>query len=353
MASFLVTLGAIIGSGVFSFSAANQDTCDLYAAVGQSLTLPFAYDGPKDSHILRWTHNSTIIFSKQGGRVSVGKPMDVTATGSLLLKNLQFSSSGIYQANLLQPNGTLDKKWTGRLCVMKKVSKPQLTYNCDFKSSVVTLNCFVVQPQGLEFSWVLDEKTLIAETRHQLTLSLAQLKEQRHFTCNVSNKVSMEKSDTVSPTCKSPTLPPLLCFPSTTVLAVFAGGAALILLLLTIIVILCCRHRWHKTHRRTTAKGEIRMLSLSKRDHICISPEYETMPPTDISPSLGPELSPRSYYENVSQPESQTENKHQPLSAAAEGLQPSPVPKPRTKSPYTANMSEEVRPERIGTETET
>ncbi|XP_039663433.1 SLAM family member 9-like [Perca fluviatilis] len=315
MACFTATLGVIILVGFINLSAANKDTCDLYAGVGQNLTLPFVYDGLANSHLLRWTHNNTIIFYREKGRVSVGKIEDISAAGSLSLKNLQFSSAGTYQANLLNPNGTLTKTWTHRLCMMDKVSKPQLTYICDPKSSAVNLNCHVAYPQGLVFSWTLDEKTLTSETRQTLSISLAQLKGERRFTCSVANKVSKEKSDTVRPTCKGPPPPTLFCFTSTTVVAVLAGGASLILLLLIIIIILCCCHRRIKTQMRRRDKGELRMLSLKKRESDSISPEYETMHPNEY-----------------------TENRPAQLSIDSEGQQPSPVPKPRTKTPQTPNI---------------
>uniref|UniRef100_A0A3Q3NLP6 Ig-like domain-containing protein n=1 Tax=Mastacembelus armatus TaxID=205130 RepID=A0A3Q3NLP6_9TELE len=250
-----------------NLSAANKETCDLYAAVGSSLTLPFVYEGLTNTHVLKWTHNQTTIFYREHGKVSVGKRQDTTATGSLLLKNLHSSSAGIYQVNVSHPNGTLAKTWNKRLCIMGKVSKPQLTYVCDFKSSAVTLNCNVAKPQGLVFSWTLDEKTL-SETRQTLSIPLAQLKKERSLICFVANKVSKEKSDTVRPTCTSPSPSPpaLLCLTSKTAVAVLAGGAGLILLLLFIIIILCYCQRRNKSQVTLGDKGELRMTSLHKRD---------------------------------------------------------------------------------------
>ncbi|XP_029290089.1 uncharacterized protein LOC115009917 [Cottoperca gobio] len=338
MACFAATLGVVILSGFINLSAANQDTCDLYAVVGQSLTLPFVFEELANSHVLRWTHNKSIILYRQQGKVSVGKPEDISKTGSLFLKNLQFSSAGTYQADVLNPNGTLAVTWTGRLCMMDKVAKPLLTYICDSKTSAVDLNCQVAKLQGSVFSWTLNEKTLTGETRQTLSISLAQLKEQKSFTCSVANKVSNEKSDTVRPTCKSPPPPTLYCFTSKTAVALLAGGAGLIVLLLIIIMILCCCYRRIKIQMRRRDEGELRMRSLNKREPGSISLEYETMQQTEDSPPVSPNSSPRDCYENVSEPEAQTENRPAQLSADAEGQRPSPVPKPRTKSPKTPNI---------------
>ncbi|XP_010747699.3 uncharacterized protein LOC104933863 [Larimichthys crocea] len=276
MVCFAVALGVIILCGFISLPVA-KDTCDLYAAVGQNLTLPFVYDGLTNFKTLRWTHNDTIIFYSRWGSVYVGNSKDISATGSLLLKNLQFSSAGTYEATV-----NFIDTWTGRLCMMDKVSKPQLTYTCD--SNAVNLNCYVADAQGLVFSWTLDENALISETKQNLSRSLAQLKGQRNFTCSVANKVSKEKSDTVRPTCKSPTL---LCFPSKTVVAVVAGGAGLNLLSLIIIIALCYYHR-----RNKTCLGDDRELRMDS----LINPEYEIMHPIENPPPLSLESSPGQCY---------------------------------------------------------
>lgn len=338
MASVAATLGVIILSGFFSLLTAKN--CDLYAAVGQSLTLPFAYDGLNISHTLRWTHNSRVVFYRQQGRVLTGKSADISATGSLLLNNLQFSSAGEYQATVLHSNGTLANSWNRNLCMMDKVLKPQLTYNCDFKSASVILNCYTANPQGLVFLWELNEKSLPGPPRQELRIPLTQLKGGSKFTCSVANKIAKEKSEAVHPTCvsPSPSPPKMICFTSKTVLAVATGGAVLILLLLTIIIILCCCHKSKKTQMRIKDRGELRMLSVSKREPDSIPPDYETMNPVQDSPPLNSEPSPRACYETVSQPVAKTENRPSHLSTATEGQQPSPVPKPRTKMPQTPKV---------------
>lgn len=342
MASVAATLAVIILSGFFSLLAAKS--CDLYATVGESLTLPFAYDSLNISDTLRWTHNKKIVFYRQQGKVLTGKSADVSATGSLLLKNLQLSSAGEYQATVLHSNDTLANSWNSNLCMRDKVFKPQLTYNCDFKSASVTLKCYTANHQGLVFLWELNDKTLTGESRQELRISLTQLKGGSKFTCSVANKIGKEKSEAVHPTCVSPTPAPpkMICFTSRTVLAVTTGvttgGVALILILLTIIIILCSCHKSKKTQMRIKDGGELRMLSVSKREPDSVPPDYETMNPVQESPHLHSEPSPRACYETVSQPVAKTENRPSHLSTATEGQRPSPVPKPRTKMPQTPKV---------------
>uniref|UniRef100_A0A3B4F9R6 Ig-like domain-containing protein n=1 Tax=Pundamilia nyererei TaxID=303518 RepID=A0A3B4F9R6_9CICH len=296
------------------------------------LTLPLAYERLTNSHILRWAHNNTVIFYRQG-KVSTGKPEDITSKGSLVLKKILFSSQGIYQGHVLHPNNTSAKTWTGRLCVLDKVSKPQLSYSCDFSSMAVNLNCHVTKPEGLVFSWTLDKETLKSETKQTLSISFIDLKAERSFTCDVANKISKASSDKVRPTC-----PPLLSFKRQTVMAVLAGGGGLILFLLFVIVGLCCLLRRDKSQTSPRDKGELRMLSLQKQESHSVSPEHKNNHPTEVvTPPLIPQPSPRTYYQNVPQLEVQTENSPSLMYEVPDRPQPSPVPKPRTRNLQQVN----------------
>lgn len=329
MGCFAAIVGVVFLLGFFNHSAANKDACDIYATIGQSLALPFAYEGLTNTHVLYWTHNDTVVFSRQQGRVTVGKAEDITQTGSLLLKNLQFSGAGTYQVQIRHPSNSTAEKWSGRLCVMDKLPKPQLTYVCDFKSNAVNLNCNVINPEGLVISWTLGKKTLPST----LSMSLAQLKDE-NFMCSVENKASKENSNVVHPTCKgsSPSSPKLYCFTFKTVGAVLAGGGGLILLLLIVIIILCCLHKRTKTQMRRTNK--MKLTSVNKPLSGSISPDHETMHATEEYPCPSPKPSPRACYKNDSQLEDQTAQ----LSTAAEEQKPSPVPKPRTKITQRPNV---------------
>lgn len=337
MAYFVYLLGVTLLLGLIGLLAANN--CDLHAAVGQSLALPFVFHGLTWLHVIRWTHNSKIVFYRQGGRVLTGKRTDVATNGSLLLTDLQASAAGWYQVNVLHPNNTLADSWSGRLCVEEKVLKPRLGYTCDSQLAVVNLDCVVANSQGLDFQWALDSKRLEGKSRQRLSVSLARLQGQGSFTCGVANKVSKAESDGVRPVCKSlPTPPPplpaiLLCYKTITVKAVFAGGVCLILLLLTIVIVQCC-----SSSKRGRVPGrdrqELRMDAISQREPGSVEPEYNTM----LLLPLSPELSATTCYDMVSQPDSAKTGKSPPhLSATAEVKRPSPVPKPRARIPRSPN----------------
>lgn len=332
MVCFAAAVGLIHLLGLIDHSAGNSDSCTVYAAVGGNVTLPLVFEGLGKSHLLKWTHNKTTIFYRQNGRVSHGKPEDVTTTGSILLKNVEFSKTGIYEANVSRSDGALVKMWTGHLCVMEKVSKPQLSYVCD--SSAVNLRCHTDRPQGLSFSWTFNKKTLLSETRQTLSISLSQLDEERDFSCSVANKVSEESSAAVRPACEAP----LLCFKPQTVVAALAGGAVLTVLLFVAVMILCCCLKCNKTKTNLRDKGQLKMLSMKKCEAESICPDYETTHHMQNSSSSSPKPSPRACCESLSRPDAQTENGPLQLPAAAEGQRSSPVPKPRTKVAQTQNI---------------
>ncbi|KAF3688607.1 Carcinoembryonic antigen-related cell adhesion molecule 21 Precursor [Channa argus] len=322
------TLAVIILSGFINLSAAH--TCEFYA-LGQDVSLPFEYKELTKTHVLKWTHNKTSVYSSNNGKVTVGKKEDISPSGSLLLKNLQFSGAGTYEATVLN-SGSVVANWSRHICVMEKVSKPLLTYVCDSKSGSVTLNCNVNNPQSVKFSWTQDNTSVTGKTGQTLAPSL--LKGEGTFICRVENKVSTKSSDVVHLTCKSP----LNCFTSKPVMAVLAGGGGLILVLLIIIVILCCRHKHNKSQVTVGDMVVLRTASVKQQDFVPSSPDYETMNATEDYPRLSPKPSPRGCYNNVSEPEGQTQDRPVQLSTAEERRDPSPVPKPRTKGPLKLNV---------------
>ncbi|XP_075997952.1 hepatic and glial cell adhesion molecule-like [Genypterus blacodes] len=328
MACFAAAVLLICLFGFVNLSGA-KDACDLYGTVGQSVTVPYVYEVMTNTDQMRWTHNKTIVFYRELGRVTVGKPTDVSVNGSLLLKNLKFSSAGIYQVVVLNRTGAFANRWMGQLCVQAKVSKPEVKFVCDTKASIVMLTCNVAQSQGLEFSWTLDEKVVRSETKQTMTVALARLKGDNNFTCSVANKVSNEKSSTVRLPCKSPTPPPLVCFPRKTVLAALAGGVCLILILIIIIVVIVCLCR--RRNKALISLNVDQVLQLNECEQpFSTSPDYEIM---NATPTPSPAPSPRPSNSAIPQFESQPSGKLEELSAPAEVKEPSPVPKPRRKAP--------------------
>ncbi|XP_061891320.1 uncharacterized protein si:ch211-132g1.1 [Entelurus aequoreus] len=330
MALHAVLLGAILLCG-FHQSLAASSTCDVYAAVGEDVVLALNYTQLGRTDLLSWTQDSVPVFVRDHRGVRIGKPQDVSLSGSLWLNNLKLSSSGLYEGKKSYANGTLLTLWSGRLCVMDKVSKPLLRYVCDHKFGFLNLSCHVATAQDLQFSWILNGFR-IADARQQ-TLNMSLLKNADwDLTCLAENKVSARESDAVSlSACRNPPTQVLLCFASKTVFAVLAGAAALLLILLVVFIVLCHHHRRRRRHNAIGNKRELRMLSI--KQHESVSSEYEIM---NVPSGPVPEPLPRTRHLSVSEAEGRLESSLlQPDDTA--DRQPSPVPKPRTKSPQTQN----------------
>ncbi|XP_077567313.1 T-cell surface antigen CD2-like [Stigmatopora nigra] len=314
---YAIVYPTIISMGLWVISA-DKDSCDLYGAVGQSIELPFVYNQLTNTDILSWTHNGTLVFTRERAKVLAGKPEDVSKTGSLLLKNLKRSNSGLYQATLRHPNYTLLTMWTGRLCTLDKVSQPRIVYICDPKNGFVNLSCQVDNPQDCTFSWTVDEINSPGATKQTLNVSLGGAKT---FLCRARNKFSMERSQVVRPVCQNvaPTsmAPVLLCFTFKTVITVFAGGTALFLLLLVAIAAMCRRLGRGKSDTRVSGKRDIKMVSVRKQRSESNGPDYETMNPAVLAPSS-----------QILHPSHGLPQMDQIIAR-----DPSPVPKPRTKNP--------------------
>lgn len=329
MAHF-VTLIIFLAS--FGISATTKATCNLHAAIGIRLTLPFVFEKLANTEKLVWLYNGRVIYQRDKGKVSVGKPDDITSNGSLVLKNPKLASAGVYQAQVHNSSNALIKTWSSFVCFMEKVPKPILSYNCDQKSA--NFNCYTVKSQDLSYSWTMDEKVLTGETRSTLTKPLSNLKSKNLFTCIVSNQVSSEISDTVYPVCTN--LPPSsqnqLCFPQKTVLAVLAGAVGTVIILVIVIIALCCCRRRNKLPKRRE-KVEPRMLSLTPREP---ETDYETMHHVpEMSREPSPKPSPRASH-SATKNGSETEGDSLQPPKSTEGRQdPSPVPKPRTRRPNT------------------
>lgn len=321
------------------------DGCDIYSTVGQDLVVPFIYEKLDLSHVLRWTHNNTIVFYRQRSRVTIGKAKDLSSTGSLTLNNLQFSSSGDYQVVVLNSTNQLVAKWSRRVCVIEKVGKPQLSSLCDFSASALLLNCHVAKTEGVEFSWAIDGKFL-SEKQQQLSVSLEKMKAGMSFVCSAANAVSRANSDIVRHACTSSQARQTdnYCFSLQTVQAVFAGGAGLVLLLFTIIITLCCRRQRQSSQRARDVEKFRKRNARTVQEPGSATPDYEIM----LSSVKPQGQSSVQDYSIVPQPGDRTANRlsHHPVTEEGGS---SPVPKPRTKSPKTANVNyEAVRPQNTG-----
>lgn len=342
----LVLLHHLLLTPAFTSAAVNLDLCRVHTLLGGSLTLPM--DNNKTLNrgdVLRWTHKNLVIFYQQNGLVRRGMPTDIDATGSLLLRNVKLFNAGVYKASVTNSRAEAVNGWSGRVCVLEKLPKPSLMLVCrQVDGLVAMLTCRVPDPTDVDFAWTQQGREIIGATRSQLSVSLEMLNDNNEFSCSVRNPISREQSEDVRVKCKLPPPPPnpptLYCFKAGTVMAGVVGGSALILLLLIVTVILCSRRQ---KQAKPECQPDIPMdhsyTDLTGKERLT---EYEVMQQFGVSPDpgLGPAPGPRpcpTVYGNDTLLSVAKDQQEERRTAEAGGTQqPSPVPKPRTKVPHTA-----------------
>ncbi|KAM4538158.1 uncharacterized protein V3H82_023909 [Fundulus diaphanus] len=188
------------------FAAASQD-CERFAATGQNVSVPLGYN-LKTTHALKWKFKDTTIFHKRAGKVITGKKDDVTTDGSLRLKNINKSQEGIYTPEVFNENGIGQLLKTTHLCVLDPVRKPTINSTC--RNSEVIFTCgHNQQPDGAQYKWFQSEELMNNETQISVKRRIAEIK-NINFSCNVSNEVSSEKSESWTNTCIEPVKTPEL-----------------------------------------------------------------------------------------------------------------------------------------------
>uniref|UniRef100_UPI003AAF75E0 T-cell surface antigen CD2-like n=1 Tax=Centroberyx gerrardi TaxID=166262 RepID=UPI003AAF75E0 len=245
----------------FVTSTVSQDGCDSYVPAGQAFSLPLKYKDYKSaSHSLKWQHNGSPIVYLRQGTFAIGSEGDIDQDGSLKLTSLKKGSRETYTSEVYR-DGMQIHRDSVTLCVLGKVSKPEVTFTC--VKSTVTFSCKVAQAQDVTFKWIQNGKA-VEETKPTLSRPLKQLTTESSFNCNVSNPVSHELSEPVKSTCVSQStqdskIPEkLFGFDFWTMVGILAGGGGLILLLI-VISIICCNRARRKRHKQLKDEEELRL----------------------------------------------------------------------------------------------
>ena len=332
----------------------SEETCNVYALIGQNLTLTLEQRMLNIRDELRWTHNQTIVFSRTSGVVRKGRGTDIDEAGSLKLLDLGFSSAGSYQADVINGTGARVNGWSGRVCVVEKVPTPVLTFLCGSSGTTATLNCTALQLRDVVFAWTHGGQPLKGEKKPTLRVSLAKFKGDGGFSCSVSYGASKAQSNAVRLKCKPPpppttpppTTPPppsptpiVYCIKASTVMAAVTGGVSLILLLFIITVVACYRRK--KAPAPTPEHPEGLPMGLVP---MCLKtdngiPDYEIMLPSIDTPRTSPKPSPGPSHTDAVQGVNPSFAKaQQGLGSTSPELKPgrSPVPKPRKIAPMAA-----------------
>ncbi|XP_063734137.1 T-cell surface antigen CD2 [Eleginops maclovinus] len=236
------------------YAFSSTDSCDMSAAVGDTVTLPLGHK-LTDSESLKWTFNdSDIIFNRKSKDKIILKNEDVYQNGTLRLKSVKKSNEGTYKPEVNAANGQKVVKGlkTIRLCLLERVQKPSVTFEC--KSPNVVFKCMpTISKPERKFEWLKDDK-VVANVKYWT--KNAKEVQYHSFRCNVSNKVSFSISDALTHTCIKSFFPEKFLGLNTWIFVGIGGG---VVLLLIILVIICCVRTRRKKRLRLKAVGEMRL----------------------------------------------------------------------------------------------
>lgn len=91
--------------------------CDVYGATGGSVTLKLGHT-LTESQVLKWTHDSAVIFERSPSMLITGTKNDIHANGSLWLQNLTTSKNGKYKPEIFEDGQSKGNLKAINLCVL-------------------------------------------------------------------------------------------------------------------------------------------------------------------------------------------------------------------------------------------
>ncbi|XP_033952643.1 T-cell surface antigen CD2-like [Pseudochaenichthys georgianus] len=265
-------------------STDSQDTCDIYAARGDDVSVPL---GPgrtlNDLERLKWTYNNDmVLFNRIKKTIIRGKKEDIHENGSLWLKSVTVSNNGAYKPEVQDASGkNIGKELqTTRLCVLERVPKPSVSVEC--KKNSVIFTCKFAQHASDTMEWLKNDKVEAKYKGEWKVTKEAKQVQSDSFRCSVSTRLGVMKSDAVTQNCdkgekgeKGFWMGQIhILGKDIYIWIIVAGGGGLVLLLI-ILVIICCVCTKRKNRRR---RQEMRLEWTKKDLH---NHQHAQTPPQD------------------------------------------------------------------------
>ncbi|XP_036381461.1 T-cell surface antigen CD2-like [Megalops cyprinoides] len=194
-----MTAVTVLLFGLARGSAELQQTCE-YKAVGESTLISLQPPSSCKEESLTWKLNSNEFLSRKRNRVrNLIHSVNITADGSLQLKNLQMDGAGVYEAMVYDQNGRLCYNTTKPLCVMERVSKPSVSHKCSEDAVILTCNTKKSETD-VTFEWSLNSQKIEGKVEKTFTVN-GRPKPSDTYSCTARNKVGEEKSNDATIQC--------------------------------------------------------------------------------------------------------------------------------------------------------
>ncbi|KAL1269296.1 hypothetical protein QQF64_031585 [Cirrhinus molitorella] len=230
----------------FAVLIVSKKTCKKELLEGTSCTIKLITKNEIKPNEIKWFHvtSETLILRwKDGDIKNIAEGVSKEEDGSLTFKNVSLKNAGKYKYHAFNVDGTEIGTGEEEIQVYAKAPKPTLTFDCDADRNA-TLTCDAENRTDLTLSWYIEDKIIQNEKNPQLFLIFYQTRENKTYSCGVSNPVSNEQSENITVLCYGPS--PLDNF----MVSILAGGGAILLLLSVLIICTCRRCRQQKKHQQ-------------------------------------------------------------------------------------------------------
>ncbi|XP_054881009.1 uncharacterized protein LOC129355448 [Poeciliopsis prolifica] len=204
------TMASLLSVCVFllccSAAATASQGCDQFVAVGGNFDVPLGYQLKTTDKILKWKFDGKIIVYKKPEQFITGKN-DINDDGSLKLTNLNMDHEGCYTSEVFDRNGKELASKSTRVCVLDPVMKPTLNITCQASEVVFTCS-HNPQPDDrkydtINYKWFQNDSMISNRTEISMKRKVAETK-NLPVSCEVGNKVSSARSDSLTHTCIEP-----------------------------------------------------------------------------------------------------------------------------------------------------
>ncbi|XP_026060474.1 T-cell surface antigen CD2-like [Carassius auratus] len=330
--------------GFAALSAAEICKTDLLVGTSCTIKLP-TKNIDKSVNEVKWVHlSSDAVVHRKGGTMRKPIPgLTMDEDGSLTFQSVSLKYSGKYTYTVFNNEGTQLDAGEKEIKVYANAPKPTVKINCD----VVTLTCDFGDRKDLIVSWYKEDNILSDKKDQNLLLTSAQAKENKPYSCSVSNPVSKEKSDSKQVLCTGTgpgstdgTKPrTLFGFDLWIMVSILAGGGCLLLLLICVLLFCACRScKKQKQHEQDEEELRLRIFhdeghnGTARSKHTARGQPAPPIPQEDTSPQTPTQTQPKAQARGRPPPPPEEDDENPP-----------PLPRPRNKQ-HRRKHEEPYRP---------
>ncbi|KAK2908494.1 hypothetical protein Q8A67_004331 [Cirrhinus molitorella] len=332
----------------FAAPSVSTKTCGKELLEGTSCTIKLYTDNNVKPEEIKWFHETseTLILRWKGGNLkTIAEGVSKGEDGSLTLKSVSLKDTGKYKYTAFDNNGKEIGKGEVTIHVYANAPKPTVTVNCKTYPDA-TLTCDFGGHKDLTVSWYKEGNIIQNEIKPQLSLTSAQIQENKAYFCSVSNPVSNGKSDSISAPCTSDTGESLterklFGLDFWIMVSILAGGGALLLLLICVLIICACRS-CNKQRKQELEEDELRLRVFQDPAHTGTARSKHTARGQPAPPIPQEVALPETPPQTETQPKAQIRSRPPPPPEDDEE-NPPPLPRPRNKQ-HRKRHEEPYRP---------